>query len=112
MNSKKIAEAVKKHLISLAAKDKLPMDMNDLSLKDLEKVIKSAMPTYKEKAIEMAGNYLSDGDLTTLQMIEAIAKHKDQKDLIDSVDGVVVWQKVEYAFTCEDFLQEIGWDLF
>ena len=42
-------------------------------------------------------------------MIEAIANHEDQSDMIDNVEGVVVWEKVEYSFTCEDFLSEIGW---
>lgn len=71
--------------------------------------IEKSKPSAKEKAIELASHYLSDGDLSTEEMIEAIAEHEDQSDMIDNVDGVVVWEKVEYSFTCEDFLNEIGW---
>jgi hypothetical protein len=67
-------------------------------------------PTAREKAIDLAAHYLCDGDLTTEQMVEAIANHEDEDQLIDNVDGVIVWQKVEYQFTCEQFLDEIGWE--
>ena len=63
----------------------------------------------ERKSIELAMHYLCDGDLSTREMIEAIANHEDQYDMIDNVEGVVVWEKVEYSFTCEQFLQEIGW---
>lgn len=45
MNTAKIAEAVKEHLVKLAIEDKLPLDMNDLSESELEKVIKKASKT-------------------------------------------------------------------
>jgi hypothetical protein len=61
------------------------------------------------KAIELASHYLSDGDISTEEMIEAIANHEDQSDMIDNVEGVVVWEKVEWSFTCEQFLEEIGY---
>jgi hypothetical protein len=67
-------------------------------------------PTAREKAIELASHYLCDGDLTTEQMVEAIANNEDEDDLIDNVDGVIVWEKVEYEFTCEQFLDDIGWE--
>ena len=57
--------------------------------------------------LERASNYLSDGDLSIEEMVEAIAEHTDGNDMIDNVEGVVVWEKVEYAFTCDYFLQEI-----
>lgn len=66
-------------------------------------------PSAEDKAIELASHYLCDGELSTREMIEAIANHEDQSDMIDNVEGVVVWEKVEYSFTCEDFLSEIGW---
>ena len=109
MQSKKIAQAVKDYLVDLAIKDKLPMDMTTLSIDKLVKVIEKSLPTQEEKSIELASHYLSDGDLSTKEMVEAIANHPDPYDLIDNVDGVVVWQKVEMSFTCEDFLNEIGY---
>jgi hypothetical protein len=105
----KIAQAVKDYLVDLAINDKLPMDMTQLSIEGLEKAIKTALPTEEENAIELAMHYLCDGDISTEEMVEAIANHEDQKDLIDNVEGVVVWEKVELSFTCEDFLREIGY---
>lgn len=111
MNTNKIAKAVKAHLVNLAINDKLPTDMNRLSISKLEEVIKKTLPTERDKAIELAGHYLceSDDDLSIEQMIEAIANHEDQDAMIDNVEGVIVWEKVEYSFTCEDFLSEINW---
>ena len=109
MNTTKIAEAIKEHLVSLAINDELPMDMTKLSISKLKKVIESTLPSKKDKAIALAEHYLSDGDISTEEMIEAIANHDNQSDMIDNVDGVVVWEKVEWSFTCEDFLNEIGW---
>ena len=109
MQTTKIAQAVKDYLVDLAVKDKLPSDFTQLSVAKLEKAIKSALPTPREQAIELASHYLSDGDLTVEQMVEAIYNHEDENELIDYVDGVVVWEKVEYSFTCEQFIQEIGY---
>jgi antitoxin component of RelBE/YafQ-DinJ toxin-antitoxin module len=109
MKTEKIAKAIKAYLVDLAVKDKLPFDMTQLSESALEEVIKKELPTKRDKSIELASHYLSDGDLTTKEMVEAIANHEDQNDIIDNVDGVVVWQKVEGSFTCEDFLNEINY---
>ena len=95
MNTKKIAEAVKEHLVALAIADKLPSDLTQLSISKLEKAIKSAIPTEREIMIDRASHLLSDGDISTEEMCDAIANHEDQYDLIDNVEGVVVWQKVE-----------------
>lgn len=105
----KIAQAVKDYLVSLAINDELPMDMTQLSVSKLAKVIEKQLPSDEDKAIELASHYLSDGDLSTKEMVEAIANHEDQYDMIDNVEGVVVWEKVEWSFTCEQFLQEIGY---
>ena len=107
MNVQETAEAIKDYLINLALTDRLPLDMTLLSTQDLISVIQGTMPTERQRIIEAASHYLSDGDLTTAEMIEAIAKHDDETDLIDNLEGVVVWQKVENSFTCEDFLNFI-----
>ena len=109
MNAEKIALAVKNYLITLAIADKLPLDMTQLELDSLTEVIQSTEEDDNETAYEHAGNYLSDGELTTEQMVEAIAKHENQADLIDDVEGVVVWEKVERTFDCEEFLDLIGY---
>ena len=38
-NIKEIAQAVKDHLISLAIEDRLPLDMNELKVSDIEDII-------------------------------------------------------------------------
>ena len=109
MQTNKIAQAVKDYIVDLAINDNLPMDLNQLDVEALEKVIKSQLPTDEENAIDLASHYLSDGELSTEEMVEAIANHENQSDMIDNVEGVVVWEKVEWSFTCEDFLNEIGY---
>ena len=108
MNTAKIAKAVKNYLVDLAINDKLPLDLTMLSQIDLESVIKLASPSVEEEAVELASHYLSDGDLSTEEMVDAISNHEDPTDLIDNVKGVVVWQQVENTFTCEEFLKLIG----
>jgi hypothetical protein len=105
----KIAQAVKDYLVALAINDELPMDMTQLSIEGLEKAIQTTLPTPKEQALELASHYLCDGDLTIEEMVDAIYTHEDENELIDYVDGVTVWEKVEYSFTCEQFIQEIGY---
>ena len=60
------------------------------------------------KMVENASHYLSDDDeISTREMIKRIMEHEDENDYIDNVDGVVVWQPLEYKFTCSDFLDMI-----
>lgn len=47
-------------------------------------------------------------DLTLGQAVAAIETHQDQNALIDHIDGVVVWEKAEMEFTCDEFLSEIS----
>ena len=77
---------------------------------EANKFIEASKPSETERQVSEAEHYLcDDDDMTTLQMIEAIANHEDQNDLIDNVEGVVVWEKVEYSITCRDFLEMIGY---
>jgi hypothetical protein len=87
------------------------IDVPQWVIKAANEYIDLQKPSLEEQAISLASHYLCDGDMSTKEMIEAIAAHEDQTDLIDNVDGVVVLDKVEWSFTCEDFLSEIGWDL-
>jgi hypothetical protein len=111
MQSKKIAQAVKNYIVNLAIEDRLPSDLTQLDIDQLQEVVESAMPSARDIAISQAEHYLCNSDdLTIEEQIQAIENHKDQNDLIDNVDGVIVWDKVEYSFSCEDFLSEIGWN--
>ena len=109
MNASEIASAVKDYLVNLAVEDRLPLDLTQLNTSEIEAVIQGFLPTQKDEAVERASHYLCDGDLTILEQVEAIANHENEDDLIDYVDGVVVWEKVEYSYTCDKFLSDIGW---
>ncbi len=67
--------------------------------------IESTMPNAKDKWIANAGHYLSDDDIEAA--VYRIADHADEDDFIDDVDDVTVWEKVEFGFTCEQFLEHI-----
>ena len=112
MNTMKIAEAVKAHLVNLTINDKLPMDMTDLSEFGIEKVIKKAIkeqtPSKRQIMIDKAEQFLAyDNEVSTAEMIELIDKCEDENEIIDYIDGVSVWEKVEFSFTCEQFLEQI-----
>jgi hypothetical protein len=59
--------------------------------------------------IREANNLLSQGEISTEEMIINIIKARENNPLIDYVEGVVVWEKVEFEFTCEQFLEYIGY---
>jgi hypothetical protein len=62
-----------------------------------------------QKSISNAGHYLSfSDDEEIVVMIANIIDNENQDELIDYVDGVDVWEKVEFEFTCKEFLELIG----
>lgn len=70
----------------------------------------------KQAAIDQAMNYLCDNETThdgqrgsIRAQVEAIANWPNQACFIDEVDDVIVWEKVVYTFTCDEFLQMIEW---
>jgi hypothetical protein len=62
-----------------------------------------------KKVIERAGMLLSGNDEEIVTMINAIAGHKKQNDLIDYIDCVVPTHSSENSFICGDFLELIGY---
>jgi hypothetical protein len=108
MKSLEIAKSVKEYLVKLAVEGELPMDLNLLDEQQIAEIISEHLPTKMDSAIEAASHYLSDADLTIAEQIEAIRNHNDMDDFIDKVEGVLVWAKVEYTFSCDEFLDLIG----
>jgi len=110
MKTNEIAQAVKDYIVDLAVNDKLPMDLTQLSTDELEEVIKSKLPTKEEERIERASHYLCEDDEFTiadqLALIDAQAEIDDNV-MLDHVDNVIVWEKVEYSFTVSSFLDEV-----
>jgi len=65
---------------------------------------------YDVKVLEKAKQYLcADNDADLLNQFTNIVKNVNQDELIDYVDEVVVWSKVEFEFTCKEFLKEVGY---
>ena len=61
-----------------------------------------------DRKVKVAGHFLcSDTEHTIAEQIKLIREHEDQTDLIDYVEGVTVWEKVEFSFTCKGFLELI-----
>lgn len=63
----------------------------------------------KNTMIKNAGLLLSanaENDIET--MVNLIKNNPDQNQLIDYIDGVDVWEKIEFKFTCEEFLKQIS----
>jgi len=62
-----------------------------------------------KRNISLAGEILSaDDDTEVEKMIKLILKSKDQNNFIDNVNGVEVWDKVQYEFSVKDFLNYIN----
>ena len=65
---------------------------------------------YDVKVLEKAKQYLcADNDRDLISQFTNIVYNINQDELIDYVDEVVVWSKVEFEFTCKDFLNEVGY---
>ena len=63
----------------------------------------------KKHEIKRAGDFLSanaENDIPT--MVNLIKNNPDQNQLIDYIDGVDVWEKVEFEFTCKEFIELIS----
>lgn len=69
------------------------------------------LPTFREQVIKRASEILSDcdSDEEIVDMVMLIANHEDDSDMIDEVDGVIVWEKLSWEYTCEHFLEEIDY---
>ncbi len=66
-------------------------------------------PEAREKRmLAKAGDFLCDSDegITVAEQVERIRNHKNEYDFIDSVDGVMVWEKCG-NLTCTDFIDLI-----
>lgn len=64
----------------------------------------------KTKKIKQAlGNYTSndvEDEVIIANLKKALKKNPD--GIVDYVDGIVMWQKVEFAFTVREFCELIG----
>ena len=74
---------------------------------ELSAIGRGGIPTWESNA----EHYLCDSDESVYDQVLNIAEHAEEhgEDMIDSVDGVFVWEKVENKFTCDEFLELIGY---
>lgn len=65
---------------------------------------------YDVKVLEKAKQYLcADNDVDLINQVTNIVNNINQRELIDYIDDVVVWSKLEFEFTCQEFLVLIGY---
>ena len=59
--------------------------------------------------IDNASHYVCTDDIDVEGQVEAIEKQADIDGnvMIDNVEGVTVWEKVQYTFSCDEFLDLI-----
>ena len=106
-NVKEIATAVR-----IAVENQLdPMGHDSNALEQLIlDTISGLVPSAEDERIERASHYLCDADDITiadqLALIDAQAEIDDTV-MLDHVEGVIVWEKVEFSFTVGEFLDEI-----
>jgi uncharacterized protein YpbB len=63
----------------------------------------------KTISLKKAGNYLSvNSDKEIKNMVKSIINNPNQNELIDYVEGVQVWEKIEFEFTCKEFIKLIS----
>jgi len=89
-------------------------DFNNANKSEYDCIIDYLQNKHKDNNDEMiakANHYLvANSDDDVLKQITNIANHFDQNELIDYVDDVIVWERVEYEFTCREFLELIGYN--
>jgi len=114
-------DKVRQILIDMAyTKDAKPVFINDKwcggsvnsKLKRIDEAVDKLFDAFddqlpEDKAYEIL---CCDDDYSIPEMITAIEEQAkiDGTELIDYVDGVSVWQKLELEFTCDAFLKYIG----
>jgi hypothetical protein len=61
-----------------------------------------------DKVLDRAKQYLcADDENDLINQITNIQSNVNKRELIDYVDEVVVWSKLEFEFTCQEFLDII-----
>jgi N12 class adenine-specific DNA methylase len=86
-------------------------DVDD-KLKRIDNTIDDIIEAFESTPYEDAGELLcvDEDELSLQEQVDAIVAQSkiDPQSLIDFVEGVIVWEKVEYSFSCKGFLKHIG----
>lgn len=84
---------------------------NGSHLKRIDEAVDKILATFKPSPEDIAYKILcSDDDYPLKDMIELIEDQAavNGSMMIDYVEGVQVWHKLELSFTCDEFLKHIG----
>lgn len=77
--------------------------------KTLTQLIKNGTESTKMKSIKRAFDLLAADTLEECEeMIKKILK-ADEKEMLDYIDGVNVWEKLEFSLNVEQFLEQIDY---
>lgn len=85
----------------------------DVKLKRIDEAVAKIIEVGKPTELERAGDILAGWDedgLTLQEMIDAIKEHTLQgkgDDFIESIEGVYVWEKLEWELNCFQFLEQV-----
>ncbi len=82
--------------------------MKKIALNIRSFLFKTPEKTQLQKAIEAAGYYLSDSELTIEQQVELIAD-ADEDEMLINIEGVVEWEPLQGRYTASAFLDLIGY---
>lgn len=104
MNVEKTAKEIKDLLVELANSEML-LDINTLSIESIEEVLRR---NNVRSRLEWACDILcGDDDNSIEEQIKLIEACEDDTMYIDNIDGVVVWEKLEWSLTVSEFLEQI-----
>ena len=90
---------------ALEIKERLTATNGNLSLDEIKEVLRN---NNQRSRLEWACDILcGDSDEEIEKQIKLIEACDDDTELIDSIDGVVVWEKLEWSLTVSEFLEQI-----
>ncbi len=78
----------------------------------LEKLISEIekSDTMEEKAVVSASHYLCNDISELPSILKRLSEYENQDEILDdSLEDIVVWEKVVNSFTVSDFLDEVGY---
>lgn len=107
MNTQLVAEEIKSHLVKLAASFKLPSDLTQLNTKPIERILQKSIDNNftKDQMATFLSNDLEEHDEIIKILRKELKENPDQ--MLDFVDGINVWEKVEQSFTVRTFCEQI-----
>ena len=105
---------IKEGIVNMTINGNLSDDINALYLETVldEPDWDDDSAVYEAQRVRRADDIFAGGynldDPSTAEQIKIIEDEPDQEKLIDLINGVSVWEPLEYKYTCKQFLKEIN----